>query len=118
MENNESGLPKQDECVSLCTWRKAVKKQRNALMVDDIECLGALLVDGEVRRMNESLYLRESESLRIYVDMARKEILWEFEGKRYFKCEIPQSILRSQEMYFFVALNNTNERIVIKNMEA
>lgn len=60
MENSESGLPKQQECVSLCTWRKkkAVKRQDNTLIMDDIECLGALLVDGEIQRVDESLYLR------------------------------------------------------------
>jgi hypothetical protein len=84
-----------------------VKRKDNTLIRDDIECLGAILVDGEIQGMDESLYLRESEGLAIYIDMKSKEIIWEFERSRYFRCKIPLSILNSQGMYFFVGLNNT-----------
>ena len=84
-----------------------MKSKDNTLIRDDIECLGAILVDGEIQRMNENLYLRESEELIIYIDLKIKEIIWEFERSRYFRCKIPLSILNSQGMYFFVGLNNT-----------
>ena len=48
-----------------------MKRKDNTLIRDDIECLGAILVDGEIQGMDEGLYLRESEGLTIYIDMKR-----------------------------------------------